>query len=53
MGMTGATKLRTIVGLAEMTVAIELIVAAEGLEYRKPCRRAAASGRLMNSFADM
>jgi len=36
MGMTGATKLRTIVGLAEMTVAIELIVAAEGLEYRKP-----------------
>ena len=36
MGMTGALKLRTIVELAEKTVAIELIAAAEGLEYRKP-----------------
>jgi len=36
MGMTGAVKLRTIVELAEMLVAIELISAAEGLEYRKP-----------------
>jgi len=38
MGMTGAVKLRSIVGLAETIVAIELIAAAEGLEYRKPLR---------------
>ena len=38
MGMTGAIKFRTIVGLAEKTVAIELIAAAEGLEYRKPLK---------------
>ena len=36
MGMTAATKLRSIVDLAEMIVAIELIAAAEGLEYRAP-----------------
>jgi len=38
MGMTGAFKLRQIVDLAEHIVAIELICAAEGLEYRKPLR---------------
>lgn len=38
MGMTAATKLRSIVDLAEKTVAIELIAAAEGLEYRKPLK---------------
>ncbi len=36
MGMTAAIKLRAIVDLAEKIVAIELITAAEGLEYRKP-----------------
>lgn len=36
MGMTAATKLRSIVDLAEAAIAIELVVAAEGLEYRKP-----------------
>ena len=36
MGMTGATKLRSIVDLAEAATAIELITSAEGLEYRKP-----------------
>jgi histidine ammonia-lyase len=36
MGMTAATKLRTIVDNAEAATAIELITAAEGLEYRKP-----------------
>jgi histidine ammonia-lyase len=36
MGMTAATKLRSIVSLAEDVTAIELITAAEGLEYRKP-----------------
>ena len=36
MGMTAATKLRSIVDLAEQVTAIELITAAEGLEYRAP-----------------
>ncbi|HYV25505.1 MAG TPA: histidine ammonia-lyase [Pyrinomonadaceae bacterium] len=36
MGMTGAVKLRKIVELAEYITAIELICAAEGLEYRAP-----------------
>jgi histidine ammonia-lyase len=36
MGMTAATKLRSIVDLAERIVAIELITAAEGLDYRAP-----------------
>ena len=36
MGMTGATKLRAIVEIAEAATAIELITAAEALEYRKP-----------------
>ena len=36
MGMTGATKLRSIVDIAEAAVAIELITGAEALEYRKP-----------------
>jgi histidine ammonia-lyase len=36
MGMTGATKLRGIVDDAELIMAIELITAAEGLEYRAP-----------------
>jgi histidine ammonia-lyase len=36
MGMTAATKLRSIVENAEHLAAIELITAAEGLEYRAP-----------------
>ena len=36
MGMTAATKLRALVSLAETAAAIELITAAEALEYRKP-----------------
>lgn len=36
MGMTAATKLRSIVDLAEAATAIELITAAEALEYRAP-----------------
>lgn len=38
MGMTGALKLRAIVDLVEKGTAIELLAAAEGLEYRKPLR---------------
>ena len=36
MGMTAATKLRSIVGLAEQAAAIELITGAQGLEFRAP-----------------
>lgn len=36
MGMTAANKLRTIVENAESVIAIELLAAAEGLEYRAP-----------------
>lgn len=36
MGMTAATKLRAIVENTEHAVAIELLTAAEGLEYRQP-----------------
>ncbi|MCA1633889.1 MAG: histidine ammonia-lyase [Acidobacteria bacterium] len=36
MGMTAATKLRTIVGNVEYVVAIELLAAAEALEHRQP-----------------
>jgi histidine ammonia-lyase len=36
MGMTGALKLRSIVELAELVVALELVAAAQGLEYRAP-----------------
>jgi histidine ammonia-lyase len=38
MGMTAATKLRALVELAETITAIELITAAQALEYRKPLR---------------
>ncbi|HKR61145.1 MAG TPA: aromatic amino acid lyase, partial [Pyrinomonadaceae bacterium] len=38
MGMTAATKFRSIVDNAELLTAIELVTAAEGLEYRKPLK---------------
>jgi histidine ammonia-lyase len=38
MGMTAAVKLRNIVFNAEQVLAIELLSAAEGLEYRTPLR---------------
>ena len=38
MGMTGALKLRQIVEHAESIVAIELMCAAQGIEFRKPLR---------------
>src|ERR1700754_3477201 len=36
MGMTAATKLRTIVDLAELTIAMELMTSAQALDYRAP-----------------
>ena len=41
MGMTSALKLRSIVGIAENLLAIELLAAAEGLEHRRPLKRGA------------
>ncbi len=38
MGMTSALKLRQIVENVEHIVAIELLCAAQGLDYRKPLR---------------
>jgi histidine ammonia-lyase len=38
MGMTSALKLRTIVENAEYLLAIELLAAAEGLEFRRPLK---------------
>ncbi len=38
MGMTGALKLRTVVENAESVFAIELLAAAEGLEFRRPLK---------------
>jgi histidine ammonia-lyase len=49
MGMTAATKLRSIVDNAEAATAIELITAAEALEYRKPL----APGRGVQAAYDL
>jgi histidine ammonia-lyase len=38
MGMTAALKLRQIVENVEQILAIELLCAAQGLDYRKPLR---------------
>jgi histidine ammonia-lyase len=38
MGMTSALKLRGIVELAENLIAIELLAASQGLEYRRPLK---------------
>src|SRR5208337_1280484 len=38
MGMTGAVKLRQIVENAERVLAIELMCAAQGLEFRRPLK---------------
>jgi len=45
MGMTSALKLRSIVDLAENLLAIELLAAAEGLEYRRPLKAGRGVGR--------
>jgi histidine ammonia-lyase len=45
MGMTSALKLRSIIDLAENLLAIELLVAAEGLEHRRPLKSGAGVER--------
>lgn len=44
MGMTAALKLRQTVENAEIVIAIELMAAAEGLEYRRPLKPAIRVG---------
>jgi histidine ammonia-lyase len=41
MGMTGALKLRSVVDNLERVVAIELMCAAQALEFRRPLRSSA------------
>jgi histidine ammonia-lyase len=45
MGMTSALKLRSMIDLAENLLAIELLAAAEGLEYRRPLKSGAGVER--------
>lgn len=45
MGMTAAVKLREIVSNAERVLAIELMAAAEGLDYRTPLRSSSSIER--------
>ena len=42
MGMTGAVKLRAIVGNVEYVAAIELMSAAQGLDFRRPLQSSPA-----------
>ena len=55
MGMTSATKLRSIVTLAEMVTAIELLAAAQALDYRAPLepgRGAKAAHRIVRGLVE-
>ena len=55
MGMTSATKLRSIVNLAEMVAAIELLTAAQALDYRAPLapgRGVKVAHRIVRSFVE-
>jgi histidine ammonia-lyase len=53
MGMTAATKLRAVVENAEYAVAIELLAAAQGLEYRAPLRPGAGVGRAYEAVREI
>jgi histidine ammonia-lyase len=46
MGMTGALKLRQIVDNLELVLAIEMLCAAQGLDYRLPLRPSAVVARV-------
>jgi len=53
MGMTGALKLRQIVEHAERIVAIELMCAAQGLEFRKPLRPSREIARVHDAVREV
>lgn len=50
MGMTGALKLRQIVQNLELILAIEMMCAAQGLDYRQPLQPSAAVARAHTSI---
>lgn len=50
MGMTSARKLRQIAGNVRAVLAIELLCAAQALEFRRPLRPGAALARLHDAF---
>ena len=51
MGMTAALKLKQIVENAEKVLAIELMTAAQGLEYRQPLKAATEIERALPACA--
>ena len=53
MGMTGALKLRQIVEHVERIVAIELMCAAQGLEFRKPLRPSVETQRAHDAVREV
>jgi len=53
MGMTGALKLRQVVSNAEHVLAIELICAAQGLEYRLPLKPARQVGAAADAVREI
>jgi histidine ammonia-lyase len=53
MGMTSALKLRSIVELAENLLAIELLAAAEGLEYRRPLKAGLGVERVFEALRNI
>ena len=53
MGMTAALKLRQIVQNAEYALAIELLAAAQGLEFRRPLQPAREVGRAAASVREL
>lgn len=53
MGMTAALKLRQIVENAEYALAIELIAAAQGLEYRLPLKPAREVGHAASAIREI
>jgi histidine ammonia-lyase len=53
MGMTAALKLRQIVQNAEYALAIELMAAAQGLEYRLPLKPAHEVGRARTAVREL
>ena len=53
MGMTGALKLRQIVEHSERIVAIEMMCAAQGLEFRRPLRPSREVERAYAAVRDM
>jgi histidine ammonia-lyase len=50
MGMNAALKMRQIVEDVEMVIAIELLCAAQGLDYRKPLKPGEQIGQVLDAI---